>query len=94
MDSPLLSPRASRCKRGLVFTSTLAVLALTGVIGLGLPHQSVEAQLKPDSVQTPFGRAPLSFADIVDRVKPAVVSVVSLGNDLPAASLLQQAGMT
>ena len=30
----------------------------------------------------------------LSQVKPAVVSVVSLGNDLPAASLLQQAGMT
>ena len=75
MDSPLLSPRAFRCKRRAVFASTLAVLALTGVVGLGLPHQSVEAQLKTDSVQTPFGRAPLSFADIIDRVKPAVVSI-------------------
>jgi serine protease Do len=26
-------------------------------------------------VQTPFGRAPLSFADIVEKVKPAVVSI-------------------
>ena len=26
-------------------------------------------------VVTPFGRAPLSFADIVERVKPAVVSI-------------------
>ena len=75
MDFPLLSPRAFRCKRRAVFASTLAVLALTGVVGLGLPHQRVEAQLKTDSVQTPFGRAPLSFADIVDRVKPAVVSI-------------------
>ena len=30
----------------------------------------------------------------LSRVKPAVVSVVKLGNDLPAASLLQQAGLT
>jgi serine protease Do len=35
------------------------------------------AQLKPDAagMETPFGRAPLSFADIIDKVKPAVVSI-------------------
>ena len=75
MDFRLLSPGAARDKRRVVFASTLALLALTGVVGLGLPLERVEAQLKADSVQTPFGRAPLSFADIVDRVKPAVVSI-------------------
>jgi serine protease Do len=75
MDSPLFSPATARGKRRVVFASTLALLALTGVVGLGLPPERVEAQLKADSVQTPFGRAPLSFADIVDRVKPAVVSI-------------------
>jgi serine protease Do len=75
MDFRLLSPAAARRKRRVVFASTLALLALTGVVGLGLPLERVEAQLKADSVQTPFGRAPLSFADIVDRVKPAVVSI-------------------
>ena len=75
MDFRLLSPGAARGKRRVVFASTLALLALTGVVGLGLPLERVEAQLKADSVQTPFGRAPLSFADIVDRVKPAVVSI-------------------
>src|SRR4030095_9039998 len=75
MDFRLLSPAAARRKRRVVFASTLALLALTGVVGLGLPLERVEAQLKADSVQTPFGRAPLSFSDIVDRVKPAVVSI-------------------
>jgi serine protease Do len=42
-----------------------------------LPAAPALAQLKSDapSIQTPMGRAPLTFADIVDRVKPAVVSV-------------------
>src|SRR5438128_607916 len=61
--------------RRVAFASAVTVLALAGVAGIGLPQQPVHAQLKPDSVQTPFGRAPLSFADIVERVKPAVVSV-------------------
>src|SRR5262245_41997758 len=75
MHLSLLSPPAVRGKRRVLFASTLALLALTGVVGLGLPAQRVAAQLKADSVQTPFGRAPLSFSDIVDRVKPAVVSI-------------------
>jgi serine protease Do len=75
MDVRLFSPSGARGKRRLVFASSLALLALTGVVGLGLPLERVQAQLKADSVQTPFGRAPLSFADIVERVKPAVVSI-------------------
>ena len=54
-------------------------LAVAGALALGLaaPTLPAQAQLKADSpsVQTPYGRAPLTFADIVDRVKPAVVSI-------------------
>ena len=39
-------------------------------------------------VQTPFGRAPLTFADLVDKVKPAVVSV-SVVNDGGASKLAE-----
>ncbi len=42
------------------------------------------AQLKPDAagVETPAGRAPVSFADVIEKVKPSVVSisVVAGGN--------------
>src|SRR5438552_17632297 len=62
-------------RRRVAFASAVTALALAGVVGIGLPQPQLHAQLKPDSVQTPFGRAPLSFADIVERVKPAVVSV-------------------
>ena len=50
-------------------------MALAGVVGLGLPQSAVHAQRSDATVQTPMGRAPLSFADIVERVKPAVVSI-------------------
>jgi iron(III) transport system substrate-binding protein len=40
------------------------------------------------------GVAPNSQLVPLSQVNPAVLSVVSLGNDLPAASLLQQAGLT
>jgi len=40
------------------------------------------------------GIAPNPQLTPLSQVKPAVLSVVSLGDDLPAASLLQQAGLT
>jgi len=61
--------RNRRIAAGLLGASVLAFAA----VGASLPGS---AQLKPeDSVMTPMGRAPLSFADIVERVKPAVVSI-------------------
>jgi serine protease Do len=58
--------------------SAAAAAALAGTVYFGVPRYSVEAQQKSDpGVMTPFGRAPLSFADIVERVKPAVVSIRS-----------------
>jgi serine protease Do len=48
---------------------------------LTAPQQAALAQksLENASIQTPYGRAPLSFADIVERVKPAVVSISVTG---------------
>lgn len=40
------------------------------------------------------GVAPNSELTPLTQVNPAILSVVSLGNDIPAASLLQQAGLT
>jgi serine protease Do len=76
MDRSLPTHRSSRTRtRRLAYASAVAGLALAGVVGLGLPQSAVHAQ-KADSsaIQMP-GRAPASFADIVDRVKPAVVSI-------------------
>ncbi len=60
----------------------LAVATVLGAAVVGLAASPVftndaVAQLKPapQTIQTPMGRAPLSFADIVERVKPAVVSI-------------------
>ena len=58
----------------------LPVLALLGAsvlaLSAALPSAPALAQrADAPSVMTPMGRAPLSFADIVDRVKPAVVSI-------------------
>jgi serine protease Do len=76
--TPTFSHQSATRGRGrrLAVASAISALALVGAVGLGFTYSGAQAQLKnADSVQTPFGRAPLSFADIVDRVKPAVVSI-------------------
>lgn len=71
---------ARRPKRGkLAIASAITAMALAGTVGLGLPQIHPALAQKPDSVQTPFGRAPLSFADIIEKVKPAVVSISVTG---------------
>ncbi|MGE3229725.1 MAG: Do family serine endopeptidase [Hyphomicrobium sp.] len=57
--------------------ATVAALATAGILAGGLALKPAFAQLAPDapSVETPFGRAPLSFADIIEKVKPSVVSI-------------------
>ncbi|MFA5958149.1 MAG: Do family serine endopeptidase [Hyphomicrobium sp.] len=63
------------------------MVAITAVgFGLAVPSHPVRAESGAQTIETPFGRAPLTFADIVDRVKPAVVSV-SVVNDGGASKL-------
>ena len=63
-------------QRRLAFVSAAAAVAVAGSLVIGLPPQGVQAQLKSQS-----GIGP-SFADIVERVKPAVVSI-SVTNGAP-----------
>lgn len=68
-------------------SASVAMLAVSAVgFGLAVPSHPARAESGAQTVQTPFGRAPLSFADIVDKVKPAVVSV-SVINDGGASKL-------
>lgn len=75
------------------------MLCAASVVGLGLVGaitlpQMPSANAAPETqeyktVQTAYGRAPLSFADLVDRVKPAVVSVhVKSGSNGPKGTEL------
>ena len=74
-NAPEVQSGRPRFRPGYVIASAVMGAGLLGS-ALLMPSTPTLAQLKPaDSVQTPFGRAPLTFADIVDRVKPAVVSV-------------------
>ena len=69
----------------------LVAIIAAGALGLAFTGMTtpVRAEMKPaDSVATPFGRAPLSFADLVEKVKPSVVSV-SVVNDGGAAKMAE-----
>jgi serine protease Do len=69
--------RAQGIGRRTAALPALIAISAGCAIALVWPAPRVEAQFKPDSppAQAQLGRAPLSFADIVDRVKPAVVSI-------------------
>ncbi len=87
--------RASTTEKFTRAKSAPMVLALAGATALGLsfagPIQPVRAEAPATSVETPFGRAPLSFADLVEKVKPSVVSV-SVVNDGGGAKVADNKG--
>ena len=89
MQSSPSSPDAERApgaRRRFAAASAVLGAGLLGAAVLYPPAPTI-AQLKSDApgVQTPFGRAPLTFADIVDKVKPSVVSVLVTGGSPRAA---------
>src|SRR4029078_10642535 len=44
--------------------------------GTAVPFPAAETTTtQPQTIETPYGRAPLTFADIVQKVTPAVVSI-------------------
>ena len=54
---------------GVLVAASAVAAAVAGTVYFAVPQYSVQAQQKSDqTVVTPFGRAPLSFADIVERV--------------------------
>jgi len=78
--------KSGASKRTRVLAGLAGAAALGGVL-VAAPQIQVLAQQRSDAqtVQTPFGRAPLTFADIVEKVKPAVVSIhVTNGGDRTA----------
>lgn len=66
----------------------LAAVAATG-FGYLIPSHTARADTSAaQTIETPMGRAPLSFADLVERVKPSVVSV-SVVNDGGASKMAE-----
>jgi serine protease Do len=76
--------------REKIAPAAVALIASTAIgFGMLVPAHPVRAETTAgQSVETPFGRAPLSFADLIDRVKPAVVSV-SVVNDGGASKMVK-----
>ena len=82
-------PKAARRHSARLGLSAAALAGGLLAAGPLLAPGPAYAQLKPaDSVETAFGRAPITFADIIERVKPSVVSVsvVSGGANAKMAS--------
>ena len=81
-----LRPTALNAVRGAKTGPALAALSVATAVGIWSPSLVTPAFAEAPAgatVETPFGRAPLSFADVVDKVKPSVVSV-SVVNDSSA----------
>lgn len=90
-DAAISGPSVAR--RAPLAISAVAALAAAGAFwigGSGLPAAHAEAPAGA-TIETPYGRAPMSFADLVDKVKPSVVSV-SVVNDGGAAKVADGGG--
>lgn len=71
--APIAGASPRRRRLGLV-----GAVAGLGLLSVGLPALSPAiAQLKGEAatIETPYGRAPLTFADLIEKVKPSVVSI-------------------
>jgi serine protease Do len=72
--SPVTGARSlgRKALTGLVLATAAGGLLL---IDGGLVAKPALAQKAAETIETPFGRAPVTFADIIEKVKPSVVSV-------------------
>ncbi len=89
------SPTANESPRLRTLTRKPALLAVaaliaTGALGLTFGTSTPFAVAETaQTIETPYGRAPLTFADLVEKVSPAVVSINVKGgtkmaeNDMP-----------
>lgn len=83
----------SVARRAPLAISAVAAFAAAGALWTGavdFPRAHAEAPAGA-TIETPYGRAPMSFADLVDKVKPSVVSV-SVVNDGGAAKVADRGG--
>jgi len=66
------------------------VAALTGLGGYLAGHDALAAPVNPAPTRPPASVAPTSFADLVEKVAPAVVSIDIVGKAKAAPTALQQ----
>ncbi|MGH6736564.1 MAG: Do family serine endopeptidase [Methyloceanibacter sp.] len=93
------SPRSRTLTRKPALLAAAALIA-TGALGLAfgtnMPFAIAETPQQAKAVETidtPYGRAPLSFADLVEKVSPAVVSINVKGDVKVADNDMQIPGM-
>ncbi|MGB6909027.1 MAG: Do family serine endopeptidase [Methyloceanibacter sp.] len=87
------SPRERKLARGPLAVTAAALIAVSA-LGLALGQDMQFASAEPaETVQTPYGAAPLSFADLVQKVSPAVVSINVKGDAKVAQNEFQIPGM-
>ena len=92
-QSPATGAGPSRFASRPFAVAAAAVVAL-GVLGLAIGQNMQFASAEPvPTVQTPTGPAPYSFADLVERVSPAVVSINVKGNGKVAQNEFQIPGL-
>ena len=85
--------RGRKLARGPLAVTAAALIAISA-LGLALGHDMRFAVAEPvQTVQTPYGAAPLSFADLVEKVNPAVVSINVKGDAKVAENDLQIPGL-
>src|SRR5262245_25880792 len=76
----------------LAAAALIATSALGLTLGNSVPFAVAETS-QSQTVQTPYGPAPISFADLVQKVSPAVVSINVKGDGKVAEGELQIPGM-
>ena len=90
------SSRSRWANRRPAFVAAAALIA-TGALGLilgnGVPFAVAETAVTPQTIETPYGRAPASFADLVAKVSPAVVSINVKGDVKVADNEMEIPGM-
>ncbi len=98
-QSSVTGESSRKFRRGSLAVTAAALVAL-GALGLTLGQDMRFASAEPaqdtrvpNGVQTPYGTAPLSFADLVQKVSPAVVSINVKGDAKLAQNEFQIPGM-
>ena len=91
-QSPSTGERSGFGPRRIALTAA-AVIALSA-FGLAIGQDNRFASAEPvPTIDTPAGRAPYSFADLVERVSPAVVSINVKGNGKTAQNEFSVPGL-
>ncbi|MGE0627355.1 MAG: Do family serine endopeptidase [Hyphomicrobiaceae bacterium] len=94
MTDRLTTDSSGRLMKGARMGLVAGALLGAGVVGFastGLFDPALAQRTDASSVMTPMGRAPLSFADIAEKVKPAVVSI-SVSSNGNQTSMLERRG--